>query len=692
MSLRSCGLRVPGGDAYGKLRNASYFRLICAVKRIMIRNCLPALLFTALAALPAHAQAPPAAPVQITPAQVPQSVTDGSMQISWEVRNRFRLFREERDFLQHAESMRAGSVLAAEQRLAQQSDGRGWARNTVNRLCIDLSGRVSEPCNRDNVRESYLTPSEHPVTLRLTGAIPVGATCAWSLDDGDGPPRQQTFDCAEPINFRARYGTPTQASVDVSSGPDAPQRVATQIMVRDIFIAGLGDSIASGEGNPDRAIALSDEGFCFRSYLGSAVTQYYRPSRAGYKGGRACEAPDSLPNWQRQSALWFNNACHRSLYSYQTRSALALAVQYPHIAVTYLPLACTGATIADGMFGTQRARECLPAKNAASCAGTVNAQLAELREAVTAAKRRQPERRLDLVLLSVGANDIDFPGLVADVIVDSATERTLFRQSGVIGSVQDSRAALARDLPQGFARLREALKPLVGDLQRVVYVAYANPTLANGAPCPGGRAGFDIHPSFNAEPRRLNSVSNYVQSEFLPQLKAIVTCGGGVMCRDPVRDRMTFVDAHQGAFAAHGFCARAETDPEFDRACFSPQGQSFDPDIVSAASQPMLCGRSAGEYRAYLPRARWIRDANDSYFAAMTYPQALPSSSQPADIHDATWGVLSAVYGGAVHPTAEGHAAMADAAVPAAAAVLALDAAEPEVTVRPLEPAGGVPH
>jgi len=40
-----------------------------------------------------------------------------------------------------------------------------------------------------------------------------------------------------------------------------------------------------------------------------------------------------------------HSACHRSLYSYQTRTALALAVQYPHIAVTYLPLACTGATI-----------------------------------------------------------------------------------------------------------------------------------------------------------------------------------------------------------------------------------------------------------------------------------------------------------------------------------------------------------
>jgi lysophospholipase L1-like esterase len=627
---------------------------------------LGALLVGALDALPAQW-----ATAQ-TAAAAAQGAPDGPMQIAWEVRNRFRLFREERDFLLHTESSRGRSILGSEQALELQSDGRGWARNTVNRLCIDLAGRVSEPCTRDNVKESYLTPVDHPITMRLTGQIPVGATCAWSLDDGEATPRQSTLDCAEPVNFRARYGRPTTASVEVSSGPEAPQRIATEIMVRDIFIAGLGDSIGSGEGNPDRPIALSDDGFCFRSYLGMAGAQYYRPSRAGYKGGRACEAPDSLQVWQRQSALWLNSACHRSLYSYQTRTALALAVQYPHIAVTYLPLACTGATIADGLFGSQGARECPPTKSAASCKGTVNAQLAELREALTAAKRRQPDRTLDLVLLSIGANDINFSGLVADVIVDTATERVLFRRTGVMGSVEDSRTALARDLPQGFSKLREALKPLVGDLQRVVYVSYANPTLANGAPCPGGPAGFDIHPSFNAQPQRLANVSGYVQNEFLPQLKALALCQSGILCRDPAADRMTFVDAHQAAFADHGFCARGQNDPEFDRECFSIKGESFDPDIVTAAGQPMLCGRSAGEYRAYLPRARWIRDANDSYFAAMTYPQGLPSSQQPADIHDATWGVLSAVYGGAVHPSAEGHAAMADAALPAAAAVLQL--------------------
>jgi hypothetical protein len=626
-----------------------------------------ALLAGALVSMPTPrvaAQAPTDVPV----AQAP---TDAPMQISWEVKNRFRLFREQRDFQLHVEAMRERSVLASEQSLEPQGEGRGWARNMVNRLCIDLNGRVSEPCTRDNVKESYLTPADHPIVVRLAGAVPVGATCAWSFDDGDGP-QQSTFDCAEPVNLRVRYGKTTAATVDVSSGQDASQKVSTEIKVRDVLIAGLGDSIASGEGNPDRPVTLADEGFCFRYYLGSAAAQYYRPSRNGYKGGRACEAPDTLQNWQRQAALWFNAACHRSLYSYQTRTALALAVQYPHIAVTYLPLACTGATISDGLFGSQRARECPPTKSTTSCQAGVNGQLAELRDALT-------------------ADDIYFSGLVANVIVDTATERALFRRTGVLASVDDSRAALARDLPQGFGKLRAALKPLLsgGDLSHVVYTSYANPVLSNGGtPCPGGRAGFDIHPSFNANPQRLNDAAGFVQNEFLPALKALATCQSGVLCRDPASDRMTLVETHQAAFADHGFCARAESDPEFDRQCFSPKGESFDADIVNSANQPLLCGRSAGDYRAYLPRARWIRDANDSYFAAMTYPQGLPSSMQPSDIHDATWGVLSAVYGGALHPSAEGHAAMADAAVPAAASMLQLtnvgDAvAEPAAPVTP---------
>ena len=46
----------------------------------------------------------------------------------------------------------------------------------------------------------------------------------------------------------------------------------------------------------------------------------------------------------------------------------------------------------------------------------------------------------------------------------------------------------------------------------------------------------------------------------------------------------------------------------------------------------------------------------------------------------------AAVYGGAIHPTAEGHAAMADAALPAAMSVLGLGLSEAPVTGEPIAP------
>jgi len=273
------------------LEHLSYFRPNSHVKRVMARIHLRSIIACTLLAGALAAVSPQWAAAQTAPAVTPdaaapdaaaqgapaaaQGAPDGALQITWEVRNRFRLFREERDFLLHAESAKGRSILASEQALELQSDGRGWARNMVNRLCIDLSGRVSEPCIRDKVKESYLTPSDHPVTVQLSGPIPVGATCAWTFDDGDGP-QASAFDCVEPVNLRARYGRLTAATVEVSSA-EAPQKVAAEIMVREIFIAGLGDSIASGEGNPDRPIALSDEGFCFRSYLGTAGAQYGEP-------------------------------------------------------------------------------------------------------------------------------------------------------------------------------------------------------------------------------------------------------------------------------------------------------------------------------------------------------------------------------------------------------------------------------
>lgn len=219
----------------------------------------------------------------------------------------------------------------------------------------------------------------------------------------------------------------------------------------------------------------------------------------------------------------------------------------------------------------------------------------------------------------------------------------------------------------------------------MVYVAYGNPALQNDQACPGGRNGLDVHPAFNADATRLKNVSEFVNDKFLPRLKQLARCEGGTICRDPSTDRMTFVDSHQTAFGQHGFCARSDQDPEFDRECFSEKGESFDPDPVSAATQPLVCDRQPNEFKPYASRARWVRTANDSYFTAMTFPQGMPSTMQPANLHDATWGAMSAVYGGAIHPTAEGHAAMADAALPAVRNVLGLQAPV-EITSEPLPP------
>ncbi|HEY1541760.1 MAG TPA: hypothetical protein VGG01_05080 [Xanthobacteraceae bacterium] len=624
------------------------------------------------------------AQLSILPAE---TATDVS--ISWEVRNRFRLFRDEKDFNRHLAAESGRTILAAEQTFAHETDGRGWARDMVTRLCVDGAGRVLDTCVRDGVRESYLDPIDHRVTVRLTGTVPADASCAWAFDNGQNPPQTLTVGCGEEVNLRALSDRTTKVTVDITAS-GVTRRTSDAIDVRDLLIAGLGDSIASGEGDPDRPVALSDDGFCFRNFITTGRKDYFRPGRVGFNGDKACDAGSggsNMAEWARLSARWMSSACHRSLYSYQLRAALGIAVENPHVAVTFLPLACTGATIETGLFGTQRARELnCGDNNASSCPASIPGQLLQLRLILTRAQRTQPDRKLDLVFLTIGANDVYFAGLVADVIIDSTAERILARRSGVIASLDDAQSQLKDALPSDFARLRKALKPLVGgNLDKVVFTSYGNPALAAGGGfCPGGRDGVDVHPSFKVDGERLRKAELFVQNKFLPTIKALATCTSGAGCGQG--DSMAFADSHQAAFAQHGFCAHADTDPEFDRACFSRDGKSFTDNLVDGATDPMTCNLGASEFRAYASRARWIRTANDSYFTAMTFPEGLSSTIQPADLHDATWGILSAVYGGAIHPTAEGYAAMADAALRVARVVLKLGPPVEAVTEKALPP------
>src|SRR5258707_5427942 len=108
--------------------NTSYFRPTSNVKSAMIRIQLRsiiacALLAGALAALPARW-----VPAQTAPAAV-QGAPDNAMQISWEVRNRFRLFREEPAFLLHSHNAPGRRLLPSHQALELPRDARAWHRH-----------------------------------------------------------------------------------------------------------------------------------------------------------------------------------------------------------------------------------------------------------------------------------------------------------------------------------------------------------------------------------------------------------------------------------------------------------------------------------------------------------------------------------------------------------------------------------
>ncbi|BBF91821.1 hypothetical protein [Blastochloris tepida] len=662
---------------------------------------------------------PLAAALTPTPARA-QTCTAESAEpcIDWQVKNRFRLFKNEQDFQTHAVAHGPGStILAVERKLARGTDGFGWARDMVHNLCVDPvtstlldrcertyeAPRTGKPASDRRKAESTLNPRDHRVglTLRNIPAEP-GLACRWTLWDAAPPGRQFDLPCSAEVIDDLAAGIGTKVSVTVQRGEEVVAILESDLEVRDLLVAGMGDSIASGEGNPDSPVMLSDKGFCYRRLLGGTFSEYFRPSRRDYRGMRDCgpttPVRDAAPTaqgsaqaeWARAGADWMSPACHRSLYGYQVRTALALAVENPHVAITFLPLACTGAQIDEGLLGSQPIRDfakaCEQAAGQRKCVTSVPPQIAQLGRYLQLA----PERDLDLLLLTIGANDIGFSPMVAGIMVDQKEdEYDVLNRFGMIKTAKEAAATLQKELPANFRKLRAALKPLLGgSLDHVVYVRYGHPALeAPGRACGGGRHGMDIHPAFEVSAPRLQSVSDFVTRSFFPKLEQLARCNAGGGCVDPETERMTYVDGHDQAFARAGFCATEPADPtvsepDFDVACFRKDGKSFRADS-DALEQPMTDGCSPSDYRPYAPRARWIRTPNDAYFAAMTFPYGVLQA--PQSNHDGLWGLKTAVYGGAIHPTAEGHAAMADAAMPAARRLLGLSA-PPAILAEPIPP------
>lgn len=161
---------------------------------------------------------------------------------------------------------------------------------------------------------------------------------------------------------------------------------AQTIELRDSLIVSLGDSYASGEGNPD---VPGDYAIVFPPCRQDGKFQLSTPCLQGV----------------RRRAAWSDSACHRSFWAGPAQAALALERADPHSTVTFVSLACSGATIEEGLLGRQLNRPPtrppqLEALAALLCSGPAPCM------------DPSQQRRVDALIISIGGNDLGFSDIV----------------------------------------------------------------------------------------------------------------------------------------------------------------------------------------------------------------------------------------------------------------------------------------
>ncbi len=169
-----------------------------------------------------------------------------------------------------------------------------------------------------------------------------------------------------------------------------PSPFVQTVTIKDYLIVSIGDSYASGEGNPDKpqVVNVLGEDWNFK-YL---------------------ELGDE--------AVWQDLRCHRSVNAGPARAALDIEEKDAKTSVTFLSFACSGATIntdmiwdddpthtvGSGILGGFRGRP--PDSVGYSEAERLPAQLQAVHDLVQ-------ERQIDALIISGGGNDIGFGNIAA---------------------------------------------------------------------------------------------------------------------------------------------------------------------------------------------------------------------------------------------------------------------------------------
>lgn len=589
--------------------------------------------------------------------------------IEWRVSNPFRFFNNPRDtevhratWLSLSPAQRETPVLSAERALSSRHED-GWAATMIDDVCWD-DKHNRHRCPGD--ADAYAKPASHKIRVSLKN-IPEASLvdCTWlTAPQGGASLRGDavTGRCDRPVELSIPY--PEGATVEVQIGS---RRVATTVVqVEDLFIVGMGDSFAAGDGNPDIPVEFSRER---SANYGDGMTGF--PSRVG--------------NWKvvgdkafvNGNARWLDQACHRSLYSHQARAALQLAIEDPHRSVTYVGLACSGAETIFGLFLRYKGNEWVenpPELSQISAAADamcgkrraaahdlpeayhMRGRLSELQGLVLRKCDDRYARKIDLLFMSIGGNDIGFARLVANAVL--ANESLLKKLAGWVGGVYGTeQASLALSLlDDRYKSLNRALHNILhipwDESDRIVLTAYPGLALLGdgSSVCPDGSAGMEVIDDFSLSSTRARE-GIWIADKL-----------HHVMGDNAERNGWSFSQKHRPAFIGRGICAG------FSHSAFSIADDLRLPRKVNKAWVPY----NPADYRAYASRQRWFRTPNDAFLTGNFHVS--PSLLQKVLKFDTfSWFqlLLASTYSGAFHPTAEGQAAMADALVKTARPVLA---------------------
>jgi lysophospholipase L1-like esterase len=491
--------------------------------------------------------------------------------------------------------------------------------------------------------------------------------------------------------------------------PNGAELAEPNVTVEDVFVVAMGDSFASGESNPDRPVTFS----AARQMVYDPVN-YQRDIMAtrsvkplgdyGVASSSDIVNPKALPKrlledeekglilklnsrefqdaFDRRAAQWLSPDCHRSQYGYPFRVSIGLALENRHRAVTFVSLACSGADIVEGLFSERNPREQFSGPNGQK---QVVAQFDQLSDLICrngaagrtrAASYRLPvyssgstsiseqvitkqwcppegrKRAIDVVLLSVGGNDVGFSALVAYAMTESASD--IAPIVGLVGhelrfSPAVSQAYL-RVLDRRMKAVKDALSDGFGvDPSRVLQNAYEPIQFDETGNVCGTlpTLGLDVHPKLRYSRDRTQEVSGMVR-ELQGRLECISdarrpNCPAGLATGTGTGFKL--ITDHVAEFAKRGVCAR---DP-----------QKVLVDQVNMGMPRM--SQAAGNFLPYSPAAalpyahhwRLARNPNDTFLAGNTHREGISpfDDLQPA---------YAALYSGAFHPTAEGHAIVAD--------------------------------